>query len=192
MAKNKRFTLADVARLPQRSQLEVQAQLGHAVKRASGSPMMDAVDQIQYAHDLASGAITHTYGTKKKRLRQDTKPVLNALETRFLAKLKREFEIISAKPEFKHEFWPEMGKIFAQAVRLELARGLWYKPDFFLPRGRLSRGQLLPVAYEVKGEKVFRGGFENLKSAARVHPWIQFWLVWEDESGVWQRQEVLP
>ena len=41
------------------------------------------------------------------------------------------------------------------------------------------------IAYEVKGPKVFRGGFENLKVAARVHPWVKFYLVWEDGAGGW-------
>jgi hypothetical protein len=86
----------------------------------------------------------------------------------------------------------------AQAVRIELARGIWYKPDFFLPHAawRLVDGekQGYCIAYECKGPKVFRGGFENLKMAARVHgAWIKFYLVWEDinQVGGWARQEIL-
>ena len=114
-----------------------------------------------------------------KRLRQSSEPVLNKLEERFLLKLKKDY----AGQE-----------ILAQAVRLELARGIWYKPDFFLPQGSKDIVDgVTPIAYEVKGPKVFRGGFENLKVAARVHGWIHFYLVWEDkQTGAWQRQEILP
>lgn len=109
----------------------------------------------------------------KKRLRQSAKPVLNALETRFLAQLQIDYP----------------GKlILPQSVRLELARGIWYKPDFFLPN---PFGEGDSFAFECKGPHVFRGGFENLKVAARVHPWVTFILVWE-ASGVWQRQTILP
>ncbi len=118
----------------------------------------------------------------KKRLRQSTKPLLNKLEERFLAKLERDY----------------VGQvILKQAVRLELARGQWYKPDFVIPKAgwRLVDDvcETYTIAYEVKGPKVFRGGFENLKTAARAHTWMRFYLVWEDDHEVsgWARQEVL-
>lgn len=122
----------------------------------------------------------------KKRLRQDSKPRMNKLEERFyLEKLML---------DYREE------TVLIQAVRLELARGIWYKPDFFLPAafsrmpsGAGSGRHRGAIAYEVKGPKVFRGGFENLKVAARVHTWCRFFLVWQDEDdGSWQRQEVLP
>lgn len=124
---------------------------------------------------------------ERKRLRQSDKPIMNKLETRFY------------EEQLVPDYVLKGEAVHIQAVRLELARGIWYKPDFFLPaafsrmpagggKGR-HRGAL---AYEVKGPKVFRGGFENLKVAARVHPWITFYLVWEDEkTGRWDRQEIL-
>ncbi len=118
----------------------------------------------------------------KKRLRQSDKPVMNKLEERFY------------ETKLRPEYVDAGQAVHIQAVRLELARGIWYKPDFFLPAVQHSdtvgRGA---IAYEVKGPKVFRGGFENLKVAARVHPWVRFYLVWEDEDdGHWERQEILP
>jgi len=110
----------------------------------------------------------------KKRLRQSAAPVLNRLEMRFHGHLLATYEPDS---------------VFAQAVRVELARGHWFKPDFYVaPHASCTR----PTFFETKGPKSFRGGFENLKVAARVHKWAKFFLVWEDEAGRWQRQEILP
>ena len=153
-----------IADLPPKYQAQAWAQLG----------------EVPHPKTVKLERVAEPKGTKpaKHRLRQSQKPLLNKLETRFLAKLEEDYA----------------GQIILkQAVRLELARGQWYKPDFVLPHGRtlLPSGEKRVIAYEVKGPKVFRGGFENLKTAARVHPWIQFWLVWE-EDGTWARQEVLP
>jgi len=116
-----------------------------------------------------------------RRLRQRQEPVMNKLEERFYEQLKKDKDRCDEKGKV-------IGEIKIQAVRLELARGIWYKPDFFLVEGKSLR----PIAYEVKGPKVFRGGFENLKVAARVHAWIRFYLVWEKtRGGEWERQEVL-
>lgn len=116
----------------------------------------------------------------KKRIRQSDKPKLNVLETEFEKKLKADYEGFT---------------ILAQAIRLELATGLWYKPDFFIPAGHVRHADWdKSIAYEVKGPRAFRGGFENLKFAARTHgKWCKFFLVWKDKvTGEWQRQEVLP
>lgn len=110
----------------------------------------------------------------KKRLRQSTKPLMNKLEARFM-------EHLQLNPSTE-------GPILPQAVRLELARGIWYKPDFFCPGTGIS----FPTFYEVKGPKAFRGGFENLKVAARVHRWAKFYLVWWNKDlADWTHQEVL-
>lgn len=110
-----------------------------------------------------------------KRLRQSSKPVLNKLEARFQDYMFKSYDALF---------------IHAQAVRLELARGIWYKPDFFVaPHPLCTRATF----YEVKGPRSFRGGFENLKVAARVHSWAKFFLVWENrDTGLWERQEILP
>lgn len=140
-----------------------------------------ASEQIYKNPDLALARLVQEGAAAKleekiksaKRLRQNSKPILNVLETAFHAKLAEEFSGM---------------KIYAQAVRLELARGIWYKPDFFIPDGA-APGR--PIAFEVKGQRAFRGGFENLKVAARVHPWISFILAWR-EGDEWHRQKILP
>ncbi len=166
---NKRLTLAD---LSPRNQAEVIAQLNPV---RSGPACSE--------NGILGMSNREIAGEQKKRLRQSTKPVLNKLETRFHEKLMKDYT-------------GPRDKIFCQAVRFELARGIWYKPDFFLPAVTPSAAdphRYRPaLAYEVKGPKSFRGGFENLKVAARVHSWAKFFLVWEDEDRVWQRQEILP
>lgn len=112
----------------------------------------------------------------KKRLRQSTKPLMNKLETEFMDWLVR-----TGTPK---------ENIFPQAMRLEISNGHWYKPDFFVtptesdewPQGRF---------YECKGPHSFRGGFENVKDAARRFKHFKFILVWLDDDR-WQEQIVLP
>jgi hypothetical protein len=106
----------------------------------------------------------------KKRIRQSAKPLLNKLETEFLAYLRGQF--------------PD-APIHAQAFRFRLANGLHYTPDLVV----WADGWL--TCYEVKGPHAFRGGFENLKSAANRFVEIAWRLAWK-ESGRWQIQQVLP
>lgn len=106
---------------------------------------------------------------QKKRLRQDSKPLLNKLETEFFNWLKA--------------FYPS-AVIRPQAKRYRLANGIWYKPDF---TAILQQ----EWAWEVKGPHAFRGGFENLKVAAATYPEIKWTLVWK-QDGRWEHQEILP
>lgn len=103
----------------------------------------------------------------ERRIRQ-SRDVLNKLETEYQDVLRFEHGAENVK---------------AQSIRLRLANGQWYKPDFYLPK--------LGLMIEVKGPRSFRGGFENLKSAAATHPHFKFRLVWR-VSGQWKFQEVLP
>ena len=111
-----------------------------------------------------------------RRIRQSSKPRLNKLETEFLGIL-------------KERFYPATCSIRNQAMRFELANGLWYKPDFvvFFPHE-----ERLPCCFEVKGPKSWRGGFENLKMAARAWPMFVWTLVWKIGPGEWKEQTVLP
>lgn len=104
-----------------------------------------------------------------KRIRQ-SRDKMNALELEWFGICKSTY--------------PEDCQILAQAIRFRLGNGIWYKPDVVAFGKRV-------YAYEVKGPHAFRGGFENLKVAASLYPWIEWTLVWK-ENGQWQEQEVLP
>ena len=115
-------------------------------------------------------------GKKMMRLRQDTKPLLNKLETEFQAQLKTMFP---------------RAIIIPQSMRFKLANGLWYKPDFIAVTDSLRVDLVTVSAFEVKGPFAHRGGFENLKMAAHQFPWVRWALIWKEE-GLWREQEILP
>jgi len=106
----------------------------------------------------------------KKRLRQDTKPLMNKLEQDLFNYLQR--------------LYPKV-KLHAQAKKFRLANGLWYKPDLTA----VLDGQ--ETAWEAKGPHAFRGGFENLKFAATAWPEVNWILIWKNDDG-WRSQKILP
>lgn len=104
---------------------------------------------------------------KAKRIRQSTAPEMNKLESEWFHHIHH----LGARP---------------QAIKLKLARSVFYKPDFFSARTL--------TAWEVKGLKgknIDRGKLA-LKVAATAWPEIKFILVWKDANGMWQKQHVLP
>lgn len=104
---------------------------------------------------------------KLKRIRQSDKPEMNRLESEWFHHIHH----LGARP---------------QAIKLKLARSVFYKPDFFSPTTM--------TAWEVKGlngKNIDRGKLA-LKCAATAWPEIKFILVWKDEQGQWQEQHVLP
>ena len=107
-----------------------------------------------------------------KRIRQDSKPLMNKLEQEW-------FDILKAS------HW--MSDLRAQAKRYKLGNGIWFKPDATGKDTRDGR----ETAYEVKGPHAFRGGFENLKVAAATWTDVTWILVWK-AGGEWQQQRVLP
>lgn len=108
-----------------------------------------------------------------RRMRQDSRPLLNKLET--------EFE------EVLRSWLGEGVAFYPQSLRFKLGNGIWYKPDFVVLRNRSGRS----LAFEVKGPHSFRGGMENLKVAAGLYKEVRFYLAWK-QDGVWRQQEVLP
>jgi len=110
---------------------------------------------------------------KRARLRQSSKPKLNANEMAFEAHLRA-----TLGGAFLH----------AQDVHLQLANGVRYTPDFLTYEPFSGR----VCFWEVKGtRKIFDGAGEKLKTAARLYKWAVFHLVWF-EAGAWQQQRILP
>lgn len=117
-------------------------------------------------------AMTTTPAVTKpsRRIRQDSKPLMNKLEADF----KSHYEKMTG-----YELTP-------QALRFRLGNGIWYKPDFVIfCRDGMTR------AFEVKGPHAFRGGFENLKVAAGLYKDVNWVLAWK-EGNEWKTQYVLP
>ncbi|MDE2096140.1 MAG: hypothetical protein KGL39_02770 [Patescibacteria group bacterium] len=110
-----------------------------------------------------------------RRLRQDTKPLMNGLEQAWFDSLK--INGYAGKKVYD---------LRAQSLRFRLGNGIWYKPDVTCLVDGSSN-----YAFECKGPKAFRGGFENLKVAAGLWPDWTFVLVWR-VSGRWLEQRVLP
>lgn len=115
----------------------------------------------------------------KKRLRQSTQPLMNKLEAEF-------YETIRAA-------FPNYPPVRCQAKRYRLGNGIWYKPDFTVSSWPCEFSEASETAWEVKGPKAFRGGFENLKVAASQYPEVRWVLVWKDKAtGEWREQHVIP
>lgn len=106
-----------------------------------------------------------------RRIKQDSKPLLNELEADFFVWLKRN------NPD---------AFIYSQAMRFRLGNGIWYKPDLIMFNPFTGR----TIAIEVKGPHAFRGGFENLKVAAGLYQHIVWQLAWREDGG-WMFQTVL-
>jgi len=106
----------------------------------------------------------------KPRIRQSSKPLMNKLETRFMAHMKRK--------HLNTFFHP-------QGITFRLANGLRYTPDFtaFLD------GELF--AYEVKGGWIDGDSIPKIKMFASLFPEWTVLLCWE-RDGEWQQQLVKP
>lgn len=119
-----------------------------------------------------------------KRIRQDTKPLMNKLEQEWFNHLAADSKITMLRP---------------QALRFKLANGAWYKPDItgwvsVVPVVPAVPGPAVLTAWECKGPSQMKNvdrGMLALKCAAAQWPEIKFILVWK-QDGVFRTQEVLP
>jgi hypothetical protein len=115
-----------------------------------------------------------------KRLRQSSKPLLNKLEREW-------FNFLIAG-------WPNYPVPRAQAIRLKIGNGAWYKGDISALSWPQPEGPPMPTIWECKGPKEMKNvarGILAIKTAAAQWPEIAFWLVWKDGS-VFKQQRVLP
>jgi hypothetical protein len=117
-----------------------------------------------------------------KRLRQSTKPLMNKLEQEFKDYM---------EDQLCHAYGDSYCELLPQALRFRLGNGIWYKPDFIFVNPLYHTPKIKLLAYEVKGPKSWRGGFENLKIAATLYEWVEWILVWKD-NALWRTQLVYP
>jgi len=111
----------------------------------------------------------------EKRVRQDSKPLMNKLESEWFNLLKRDPEVNQAT-------------LRAQARRYKIANGAWYKPDITAIRNGRE------TAWECKGPSVMKGvgkGLLTLKVAAAQWPEVEFRLVWK-QAGRFHQQIIEP
>ncbi len=100
---------------------------------------------------------------------------LNKLEKAWLAKLRATYH-------------PSTCRILIQAITLKLADRVRYTPDFlviFLNGGAIH-------AHETKGPYCREDARIKLKVAARMYPWIQFYLVTRPKGGEFEAEQVNP
>lgn len=112
----------------------------------------------------------------KARLRQRTKPLLNRLETAFLARLEHHYQ--------------HGAKILSQSITLKIGNGVRYTPDFVVVTQRKDFGIGIEV-WEVKGKHAWEDSLIKLKVAAALFPWITFNLA-SGHAGTWRLQQILP
>lgn len=120
--------------------------------------------------DVRPMVATVAAAAPKKRLRQSSKPVMNKLESDYYKVLQRVFPGCEIK---------------IQAMKLKLATGLNYTPDFIV------FGHTHLVAIETKGKWIDGDSIPKLKMAAATWPMIKFRLVWR-EGSIWHEQGILP
>ena len=103
-------------------------------------------------------------------------------------KLERSFE---AEVLYWHKLRGEIADYKSQAIRLQLANGVTYLPDYYV-LGNDRSGTFI----EIKGEK--RNGRTiarddaavKIKIAAKEYPEFRFHLAWKSRSGEWRYQIV--
>lgn len=106
----------------------------------------------------------------KKRIRQNSKPLSNKLESEFGIKLRLDY--------------PE-SDIFEQAITLRIANGLRYTPDWAACHASCT------TFYEVKGRHAWDDSIAKLKMAATTFPMWHWFLVWKCGER-WELQRVFP
>ena len=102
-------------------------------------------------------------------IRQDSKPLMNKLESEFYTQLQL-------------AGWPT---ILIQSLKFRLGNGVGFTPDF------VCVGHDMKLrAYETKGFMRDDAGVK-IKVAAFQYPWISWRLVWKNK-GQWTERVVLP
>jgi len=109
-------------------------------------------------------------------IRQKTGPSLNKTEKSFLVRLNA-------------VYGPE--RVLSQSITLQIANGCTFRPDFIVVQGMDGSDLWSMMAFEVKGPYVWDDAKVKLKVAARMYPWIKFYLASRDGLGGWRETRVL-
>lgn len=134
-------------------------------------------DTIKVLDAKAKREIERLVNPPQKRIRQDTKPLLNKTEVRCL--------------KYLTDLLPAGTKIHQQAKKVRLANGCWYLVDFWAIPLKDGPGRLI-VNWECKGPHAWEDSLIKLKVAASTYPDEAWFLLWEDGKNNWLSQEVLP
>jgi len=117
-----------------------------------------------------------TFG-ESKRIRQDTKPLMNKLETEW-------FNILSCQ-------FPNFPRPRPQSKRYQLCNGVNYTPDFTASSWPDENGPARETAWEVKGKHAWDDAIVKIKMAAHEWPEVCWLFCWK-KDGKWNVQKVLP
>jgi hypothetical protein len=120
---------------------------------------------------------------KGRKIRQPKQP--NKTEAEFLLMLQSEW-----RPD---SFFPKLATIKFEGIRLKLADGLTYMPDFFCTRARPDHTKIgsafiyRPICYESKGPWIDGDAIPKFKMAREIHGcWCDFEM-WQKLDGQWNR-----
>jgi hypothetical protein len=112
-----------------------------------------------------------------RRIRQDTKPLLNKLETEFLNRVK--------------DLYPNYPPVRAQSKTFRLCNGVRFTPDLSCSIWPVDGGPARETCWEIKGPKSWDDAIVKAKMAAHEFPEICWRFVWK-EKGKWLEQILLP
>ena len=117
---------------------------------------------------------------RKIRQRKGPRPH-SKLQEAFLRHLRAE-DLVAKRPR----------EILDESLTLELANGCTYRPDVVVvERHDLYGTELVQLtAYEVKGKHAWDDAIVKLKVAARIYPWIRWYLATRPELGRWHVEAV--
>jgi hypothetical protein len=113
-----------------------------------------------------------------RRIRQDSKPLLNKLETEFLARVK--------------DLYPNYPPVRAQAKTFRLCNGVRFTPDLSCSLWPVDNGPSRETCWEIKGPKAWDDSIVKIKMAAHEFPEICWRFVWKDKATKeWCEQIIL-
>ena len=118
-----------------------------------------------------------------KRIRQDSKPLMNKWEQEF-------FDMVADEKMFDQR---AVCRVRAQAKRYKLANGVWYRPDITCTALDIA-GRRHEMAFEIKGGEKMKGvakGKMTIKIAAHEWPEV-IWFFCYKIDGQWKWERVLP